>query len=83
MLETVGAPKCSSRVRREGAERIVAVDAAVSKVVGADGAERDRARDGGAARTKPTWGCSRSAGRSRGWRSSISSSVRRRRSSIR
>ena len=67
-----------------GGERVLALDAAVGEVVGAVGAERDRAVLGGADEQPADVGVRAQRGdAARGWRSSISSSVSRRRSSIR
>ena len=82
--EAVGAQQVPRRGRRERGQRIVALDAALVEVVGARRARGrpPRARRSGTS-SQPMCGCSRSAGSSLGWRSSISSSVSRRFSSIR
>ena len=84
VLEPVGPAQVRGGVGRERRQRVLALDPPLVQVVGA---VRRRARPAPCSleRTsrKPMWGCSRSAGSSLGCRSSISSSVRRRRSSIR
>ena len=84
VLEPVGAQKMPRGVGREGCERVLSLHPAVGEVVGAVRAERDRAVLGGPDEDPAHMRVRRAApGMSRGWRSSISSSVSRRGSSIR
>ena len=84
VLEAVGAKQVLRRGRREGRQRVLALEPRRRR----DGARRRPPATSGPrsderTSSQPTCGCSRRAPISCGWRSSISSSVSRRRSSIR
>ena len=81
--ERVRAPQVVGGVRREGRERILALDPPVLEVVNAARAEHQRPCTLGADEQEADVRVSRSAEMSCGCRSSISSSVSRRGSSIR